>query len=723
MRSTRNDEVDDYSTHLNDDYGESESTGDVVEEDISYHSFTNRRSESHNPRSGREILSSRTRSMSESPPDFRGFGTSITDMFRYSDPDRERIDCCSMACFGCLQADRDRYLTTGIKPPGFVRRVCAHVVMPIVIFGLAIYTAVTVQDKLINQLLCYVFVFTFVFYFISQCLKGAMKRRQVRRNILYAKYQMLTSGRFRRRQIDSGSDDEDDHEHAGGAEGSQDYLMGQTRWDVWNAHAICGCYARDYPLSFAYDDDDKITFCTRIFQCFASACCGTMCGMNLQVCGFCAVAQEGRELESLMQPGKRRIDYVTMQPMMEYYPAIYDARHSPTPNSWWFQRLSKLSQWSIMSCIAWMCLLFVWSMLSFTLKHSFGPKNFVVFCLTLLQAFALLAMVCWNHTKDISIDAVIKFFVCGFCLSTTLGIFFELVVGLIIRFSMALLMAMSGLDIVQENGYSTTTETVSGNMWSSQEVNYGGVNYREYLQVFGNDHPFIFTIYLFITSFILAAFIEELCKYFGYRMVDHPDFHTQAEVEEAMECCEEEDGEHPFATSFSEQNRTYQSRGAAITVAMVAVGLGFACCENLVYIFIYGNSEFEMEVLILIARSLFPIHPIAAALQSIGVCKRDLENNSKVRLGRVILPGIVFHGFYDFAVLWIHYLGNRTGNYFNDNSGVNFSTERGSEKASTIVSAFTLLGGICYYIVESRKQRQRLKGMDGELTDMETRLT
>jgi RsiW-degrading membrane proteinase PrsW (M82 family) len=540
---------------------------------------------------------------------------------------------------------------------------------------------------------------------------------------------MLTSGRFRRRQLDPDSDDDDDdddgHPH-GGADVSQEYLMGQTKCDIWMAHAICGCYTRDYPLTVTYDDDDRITFCTKIFRCFTSSCCGAMGGMNLQFCGFCAVAQEGRELESLMQAGRRRIDYVTMQPMMEYYPAIYEARHSQSPSSWWFHRLSKLSRWCIYSCIIWISVLFLWSMLSIPLNHNFKLANFMVFCLTLLQAFGFLTLVYWKHSKDISIDAVIKFFACGFCLSTTLGIFFELLVGLVIRLTMSLLMAMSGLDIVEDNGYSSSSkETVSTNMWSAEQVNYSGVNYREYLQVFGNDHPFVFTVYLFVTSFILAAFIEELCKYFGYRMVDHPDFHTQEGVEEAMDYREEEEVEveQPFATSFPDQNRTYQSRGAAITVAMVAAGLGFACCENLVYIFVYGNSDVGMEATILIARSLFPIHPIAAAIQSIGVCKRDLEKDSKVRLGRVILPGIIFHGLYDFAILWIHYLGNRKGNYFNDNNGVNFSTESGSQKASTIVSAVILLGGIYYYVMMSRKQRLRLKGMDGELTDMEARLT
>jgi hypothetical protein len=282
-------------------------------------------------------------------------------------------------------------------------------------------------------------------------------------------------------------------------------------------------------------------------------------------------------------------------------------------------------------------------------------------------------------------------------------------------------MAMSGIDLVEENGFSMK-EPDFGNSWTSvQEVNYGGVNYRQYLQAYGNDHPVIYTVYVFVTSFILAAMIEELCKYFGYRMVDHPDFHTKAQVEGAMRW-REEDGVQSTAC-FEEQDRSFRSRGASITVSMVAVATGFACCENLVYIFIYGEATLASEVFILVARSLYPIHPIASALQSIGVCKRDVENDHRIRLGKIVLPGVLFHGLYDFSVIWITYLGNRQGSYVNEDDRVSFSTAEGAEKMSTIVSTAILFGGLCYYFRESRKQRQRLASLDGESTSMESSLT
>jgi hypothetical protein len=480
-----------------------------------YHSFPSEDTRSSN--SGGQHDSNLD--ITASPKDYRGFNTSIADMYRYKD--QERIDCCAIACCGCFQTDRDRYLMTGKKPPTCCRRFFVHVVMPLSIFGLAIFAAVNVPDPYTNQMLCYGFVFVFIFYLVSQCLKGAWKRRQVRRNLLYAKYHMRGHpGRIRQRGDDDSADDDDDEEDH--YDDGEYYLMGQTRSDIRNAHALCGCYATDRPPKFAFDADEEITFCTRIFDCLTNAFCLKMCGMHFVCCGFCAVAQEGRQLEAMVRPEMLRIDYITMQPMMEYYPAIYEARHSEErPQTWWFNRLSSFSRWTVLNTVSCIVLLFLWSLLSTRFNHSFRPMNFLVFCLTLLQAFMLLALVYRKHTKDVSIDALIKFFAVGFCLSTTLGVFFELVLGLIVRVIMALLMAISGVDVVEEHGYSMT-QPGFGNIWTSgAEVNYGGVEYRSYLETFGNDHPFIFTIYLMVTSFILAALVEEICKYFGYRSVSN----------------------------------------------------------------------------------------------------------------------------------------------------------------------------------------------------------
>jgi RsiW-degrading membrane proteinase PrsW (M82 family) len=639
--------------------------------------------------------------------DYRGFSTSIADMYRYAD--QERVDCCSISCFGCIQADRNRFLVNGTKPPGLCRRICVHVILPSILFGIALFVAFNIPDPWMNEVLCYAWVFVILLYFYSQCDKGSLKRRDVRRDLLLAKYKKLSSGRSTSgRSPNKYNRNSEDTEDYGDSDEDEEFLMGQTNSDVRNAHAICcGCYTVDRHSNLNSEAEEDITCCARIFNCFTNICCG-MCGKYVLCCGFSGVAQESREIESLLRPGVLRIDYITMQPMMEYYPKIYQARNSTQrPTSWWYDRLSIFSRQTINNCVTSLVLLLVWSLLSTRLNHKFGPKNYFVLFLTLLQSFFILAAVYWKHTKDVSIDALVKFFAVGFCLSTTSAIFFELILGLMVRVSMALLMAVSGIGVMEENGY-TLFESRSGNVLNlMQEVNYGGVDYHEYLKTYGNDHPIIYTVYLFAISFILAALIEETCKYFGYRMVDHPDFYSETEVDEAVNCYEEE----LSMTSFSNQNRSLKSKGAAITVSMVAVGVGFACCENLVYVFIYGKANYTSEIIMLLARSLFPIHPIAAALQSIQVCKRDLENE-KLRLGGIMLPGILFHGLFDFMLVWIDYIGNRKGNYVDEDDGI--ETESGSDKISSIVSVFVLMAGLMYYFQASRQQRKRLASLDGE---------
>jgi hypothetical protein len=76
---------------------------------------------------------------------------------------------------------------------------------------------------------------------------------------------------------------------------------------------------------------------------------------------------------------------------------------------------------------------------------------------------------------------------------------------------------------------------------------------------------------------------------------------------------------------------------------MVTVALGFACAENLHYVFVYSPPGLDMEIITLVVRCMFPVHPLCAALQSIGVCRRELEQQQlptvqRDGLGRIIFP-------------------------------------------------------------------------------------
>jgi len=702
---------------------------------------------------------------------YRGFSTPITGMFK--DPDAERVDCCAMACCGVLQSDRDRYLITGVAPPSCAKRFWLHTVLPLVVFIAAGFCAIRVQDPYLNQVLSTSLVLLLLGVLIIQCFKGSWKRRSIRKDLLWTKHQLIITGNIQQRG-DEESFDYDDSDNNAPA-----YMMGQRKRDIRTAHSLFSCYVTD--VDRLLDDDEAASelsyargnVCSYIFRCWTKACCGSLCGMHFQVCGICGLAQEGREVELLMDASQRRIDYITMQPFMEYYPNIFKARHGeqtvqfgivrtlcqfvgwPTteleaqdPISWG-DRLSSLSRGIVSSILGFLAVVLVWSLLSDKLRHRFQLSNFLVMVAALLQSVFLLSIVYWRHTKDISVDALIKFFFCGFFLCTSLAIFFEIVVGLTLRLFMSILMAMSGIDEVEEDGFQSVLSSPAafgamgpfGN--SSPNMMRATQSYHDFLSVFGGEHPIFYTVYLFVTAFFLAAMVEELCKYFGFRMAAyHPDFLSARELEAAADAHnefqdmsyeddDENDGQEGAASTptrrrvvlpFAQQQRSMESRGAAITIAMVAVSLGFACCENLVYIFLYSDGSLSNEILVLIARSVFPIHPIAAAIQSIGVCSRDLEKNPKMNLNMILLVAVMFHGGYDFFLMWIDFIVSLDGNYVIADDDAVVASDSVSDLYSIFVSFVILIAGVWYYFRESRKQRERLAAMDREASVDRSRL-
>lgn len=168
-----------------------------------------------------------------------------------------------------------------------------------------------------------------------------------------------------------------------------------------------------------------------------------------------------------------------------------------------------------------------------------------------------------------------------------------------------------------------------------------------------------------------------------------------------------------------------QAQGASITLAMVSVAMGFTCCENLVYVFLYSSSSPKMELAVLVSRSLFPVHPIAAGLQSIGVCERDLEGSRVSTLGRIILPAVVFHGGYDFFLLWVDFLAKRNGVYAGAEDDGQDAFDQGSVIAiavSFVLSVLILLGALFYLYRASNAQRNRLADIDRQASVDRSRL-
>ena len=154
---------------------------------------------------------------------------------------------------------------------------------------------------------------------------------------------------------------------------------------------------------------------------------------------------------------------------------------------------------------------------------------------------------------------------------------------------------------------------------------------------------------------------------------------------------------------------------------MVSVALGFACCENLLYVFVYSPPSIGVEISTLLARSFFPVHPLCAAIQSIGVCKRDLERDKRCGLGRIILPAILLHGSFDFVLMAAAVFQNvqdiKEGN---DDDGTAESSENDknvdlSTQIPSLVAGLALVAcGFVYYAIQSRAQARRLVAMDDE---------
>lgn len=697
--------------------------------------------------------------------EFRGFSTSIAGLFQ--DPQSERVDCCAITCCGVLQTDRDRFLLQGIPPPPPLKRCAVHFLLPMVIFLSAGLAATHLAHPLVNQILSTALILSLLLYFCLQCGKGRSKRIHIRKDLLWFKYQLLSTRKPPRNLlILTDRDRPDDNDPAI----DDSYLLGQSKTDIGCAHPCCwiGCYTADE-------------------KAHNTSCC---CGYQIQLCGLCAIGQEGREVERLLPPHYWRIDYITMQPMVDYYPAIYQRKYnlqaaaappsgmvsSSSSSSWWQSMspppLSKLSVrilqgWAILSV-----LLLIWGLVgplywkyvvrTGNRSHAFGAADFGIYALTFVESIGVMAVVSYivsrtNHKpSELSLDAYIKFFAAGFCLSTSLAVFWELIGSLIIKILLSLILAIAGVD--EATAPDTNLAAAQVVQKSSSVVGGGGANLlhplvwsdvradatsssssssHSFLEIFGQDHPVVYTLYLFLNAFILAALVEEVCKYFGYRMVEHPDFMSKSDLQKASKImhndhddddyydveCDDDDAEHNVARQtqlrqqklqrqssqdYSRQRQSVQAHGAAITLAMVAVSIGFTCCENLVYVFVYSSSSPRMKLFVLISRSFFPVHPIAAALQSIGVCQRDLEGVS-TSLFQIVFPAVLFHGAYDFFILWIDFIDKRHG----------IHADEGSEEVSVVavllsfaVSILVLVAALVHLWRHCKQQRQRLADMD-----------
>ncbi|CAB9527514.1 tRNA methyltransferase 11 homolog (Saccharomyces cerevisiae) [Seminavis robusta] len=677
-------------------------------------------------------------------PNYRGFSTSIGDMFLH--PHQERVDCCAMTCCGIFQSDRDRYLLQGVMPPSPWKRVWVHFCLPCFLFLMAGYASLHIPHKMMNEFFVLLFLLLLLVGIMSQCQKGRVKRMDIRKDVLWYKYQLMQRNQETLDQVMDQPRPDD---------GVDYYYSGQTERDIGCSHPFCflvGCYRNDKPSpsvllsenSPGSVDQVEDSLCSCIFKFFCSPCCG----MYIQYAGVCGMAQESREIEAtLLPPAYRRLDYVTMEPMLSYFEGIYNRRWiefntlNTNPDGpqatgpfkdWTVPPLSQLSKVILQGWVGLTLFLGIWSVIGPMFwtnfvngegrRHFFYFADYVVYMASWIVCFGTLAVViylCQRHKPlELSVDSMIKYFACGFVLSTTLSIFYELLVGVVLQLLMMLFMTFSGIDVVEDRGYEMAMDWAKQPLMgfaSGSTLQLGSTAASAgYLSIFGRDHPIIYSIYLFVTSFFMAAMVEEICKFMGYRMLEHPDFMSKDELEDAAAAGVMGDNGEPKRVLFPHHARSLQSQGAAITVAMVCVALGFSMCEDLIYIFLYNGSSVQMEIYVLIARTLFPIHPIAAAMQSVGVTARQVEK-SPTRFGRILFPAVLFHGTYDFLLLWIDFLASlgRSDGY-NSNSDEALEVGTHAIVFSYLVSTGIMGLALYWFYRESEKQRERLAARDLE---------
>ena len=337
---------------------------------------------------------------------YNGFSTSICSLFQYSPSDEDaedeayrtstvRTDCCSLACCGILQSDRTNYLLTGELPPSLFRRMWTHLFVPLSMFLLAGCAAVTIQDEYSNKYIVTCLVLVLIIYIAADCFRGTAKRRRVREELLWRmrELDMIDQGRGEEaieteRMVREAGSQED------GTYGSVD--LGQPKRHMDCVHRILGCAWVDYPNGDRSGEPKPSDFCGGLWHFFANLCCGRMCRCWFQFCGVCALAQEAREVERLIPAGRRRVDYVTFEPYLNYYNPIRILRAARNSNLLaHYATLSHLS-----STLVWTLAITIMTMLVLSFIPRFGGFTKGDLCVVRRLLSGEIHMCCHFHSNS-----------------------------------------------------------------------------------------------------------------------------------------------------------------------------------------------------------------------------------------------------------------------------------------------------------------------------------
>ena len=342
------------------------------------------------------------------------------------------------------------------------------------------------------------------------------------------------------------------------------------------------------------------------------------------------------------------------------------------------------------------------------------------------------------HKSDLSLDAVIKFFGAGFIIATPMAFLLEVLV-------VNVLMSM----------YYFVALVVAVFAGDGKAIGVWVYNNYKYFMVLAD----------IVQAFLVAAASEEICKYYTFRSVEHPDLIFLTGLDRAkqdekakigggeaypyssnnassMECrsrsgsfdsgfgrngSKNHRGHSPNPThrglsrGRNEEGqedhdvdiRTIRQRAAAVTTAMISTAVGLACAENFIYVFFLSGSNTQEEITMLLFRSVFPVHALCAGMQSIGVIKKFLEEGDEVGnvgVGMIVLPAIFLHGSFDSVLMlinsYIDIVDDLDDDMYNHYDSVKLNTV-----AACCVTSVMLIGAIWYW-KQNRWQKARLKVLE-----------
>jgi len=537
------------------------------------------------------------------------------------------------------------------------------------------------------------------------------------------------------------------------------------------SHTLCGCYPTDPPRDGdeiedeVQVNDDGVSQrkkkphnedCVgRGFNCLLGLCCGFICKCWFQCLSICALAQEAREMRLLVPTRFQRVDYITHQPFHEYQKEVNDLRRGwmgkTRKKSGFmphFNALSRLSRYILVLSIS--LTVVIVATLFLNPRASFSWPDVIILSATFLQSFLVIWVVHWIfHKSDLSLDAVIKFFAAGFVIAVPSAFFFE---GLLVNITLS--SAYIGYGFGQLIGGDAFVE------WISQQ------------------YILLWILVEVFNAYVVATVTEELCKYYTFRCVEHPDLIfltgliSTTQDERAVEGGVvkypfsshqvqrtnaknpyDDDASHysrsshrskgssknvsldPNDDDFEEEDdqdvRTHRQKAAAVTTAMISVAVGLACAENFLYVFLLGGTGagasdgdsamdgYLQEWIVLFFRSIFPVHALAAAMQSVNMVRKFVEtqdvNGHRIGVGRIVLPSVIMHGTFDAILLGINvFIETSWDEYLDANDG-NIDDENMTPYNPVFVNVvawlsitFVMLVGFLWYYKENRSQRLRL---------------